>query len=153
QRRNFLATLLVSQGVLMLLAGDELGRTQGGNNNAYCQDNEISWVDWEGGDADLLGFTQLLIQLRRQHPVFSRRRWMHDERMWGTALTQAGWFNVDGNEMTEEDWRVGYAKSFGLVLNGNAIPAPNARGERIVDDSFCLLFNAHHEPLDFVLPP
>jgi len=152
QQRNFLATLMLSQGVPMLLGGDEIGRTQRGNNNAYCQDNEISWFDWQNADEGLLQFTRRLIRLRHRHPVFCRRRWFHGRALHGSEVGDIGWFTPGGAQMSEDDWKAGFAKSLGVFLNGRAIPTPNERGERIVDDSFYVMFNAQHEPLDFKLP-
>jgi isoamylase len=154
QQRNFLTTLLLSQGVPMLLAGDELGRSQGGNNNAYCQDNEISWLDWSdpGRDDELLAFTRTLSRLRHDHPVFRRRRWFRGRSIRGAAEREIAWFRPDGSEMADEDWETGYVKAVGVALNGNAIPYPGQRGEVIEDDTFLLLFNAHHEALDWVVP-
>jgi glycogen operon protein len=152
QQRNFLATLLLSQGVPMLVAGDETGRTQKGNNNAYCQDDEISWHDWEHVDEDLLEFTRSLIRLRREHPIFRRRGWFEGRELHGTEVKDLVWFKPDGVEMSDEDWSVGYAKSLGLFLNGTAIKRPGEHGEVVRDDNFFLVFNAHHEPLEFVLP-
>jgi glycogen operon protein len=152
QARNLLATLLLSQGVPMLLGGDELGRTQGGNNNAYCQDNEISWFDWEHVDEDLLEFTRSLVEFRAAHPVFRRRRFFQGRRIRGADLNDIAWFRPDGQQMSDEDWDVGYARSLGVFLNGEGIPDPDARGQRVVDDSFFLLFNASHEALEFTLP-
>ena len=152
QTRNFLTTLFLSQGVPMLLGGDEIGRTQRGNNNAYCQDNEISWFDWTSADHDLLQFTRRLIQLRLRHPVFCRRRWFQGRPIRGTQVSDIAWFTPGGTEMSEEDWQAGFAKSLGVFLNGRAIPTPNERGEQILDDSFYVIFNAHHEPLEFTLP-
>ncbi len=150
QQRNLLATLLLSQGVPMLVAGDEMGRTQGGNNNAYCQDNEVSWQDWEHIDEDLLEFTRQVIELRNEHPTFRRRRYFQGRPIRGTI--DLGWCSPDGNEMTDEDWEVGHARSVGLFINGEAITERDPRGQRIVDDSFLLLFSAHHEPIDWTLP-
>jgi glycogen operon protein len=152
QTRNFLSTLFLSQGVPMLLGGDEIGRTQNGNNNAYCQDSEISWFDWESADTELLEFTRRLIALRREHPVFHRRRWFQGRPIHGAKVTDIGWFTPDGIEMAEEHWGEGFAKAMGIFLNGEAIASPDARGERVVDDSFCVLYNAHYEPLDFTVP-
>jgi isoamylase len=152
QTRNLIATLMLSQGVPMLLGGDEIGRTQGGNNNAYCQDNEISWYDWEHADQNLLRFTQQLLRLRRRHPVFCRRRWFQGRPIHGTEVSDIGWFTPAGQEMSEEDWRAGFAKSLGVFLNGRAIPTPDERGERIYDESFYVIFNAHHDALPFTLP-
>jgi isoamylase len=150
QRRNFLATLFLSQGVPMLLGGDELGRTQRGNNNGYCQDNEISWFDWEGADTLLLDFTRWLVNFRKEHPVFRRRRWFQGRAIRG--VPDIGWFSPDGTEMSEDDWEAGFAKSLGVFLNGDAIPTLDARGEATRDDSFIVLFNAHFEPIEFTLP-
>ena len=152
QQRNFLATLFLSQGIPMLLGGDEMGRTQGGNNNAYCQDNEISWFDWEHVDQDLLEFTSRLIAFRQSHPVFRRRRWFLGRAIHGEGVRDIGWFRPDGELMSHEDWLHGFAKSLGVFLNGDAIPSRNAEGEEVKDDSFYVLFNAHHEPLPFRLP-
>jgi isoamylase len=156
QQRNFLATLFLSQGVPMLLAGDEIGRTQHGNNNAYCQDNEVSWVDWEAaaGQAGLLEFASALSALRRDHPVFRRRRFFSGQPSGpgGSALRDILWLTPAGTEMTIADWRSGYARSLGVLLNGNAITEPGPRGEGISDCHFLLLFNAHSEPVEFFLP-
>ncbi|MDQ1504614.1 MAG: isoamylase, partial [Actinomycetota bacterium] len=154
QKRNLLMTLLLSQGVPMLLAGDEMGRSQRGNNNAYCQDNEISWLDWslKEENADLVALTARLAEFRRDHPVFHRRRWFQGRPIHGETVTDIGWFAPDGTEMTEEDWDSGFAKSVGMFLNGDAIPDPDLRGEKITDDSFLVLFNAHYEPLPFTIP-
>jgi isoamylase len=152
QQRNFLATLFLSQGVPMLLGGDELGRTQQGNNNAYCQDNELSWYDWEHADETLLEFTRRLIRLRTEHPVFRRRRWFHGRPIYGRETRDIAWFTPHGDAMTEEQWREGFAKSLVVFLNGEGIASPGPQGERIVDDSFSLLFNAHHGSLTFTLP-
>ncbi|HLH68766.1 MAG TPA: glycogen debranching protein GlgX [Candidatus Dormibacteraeota bacterium] len=152
QKRNFLATLLLSQGVPMILAGDEMGRTQRGNNNAYCQDNEISWLDWEHRDEQLLEFTARLIRLRREHPVFRRRRWFLGRPIHGEGMTDIAWFKPDGNPMTDRDWNDGFARSLAVFLNGEEIASPDPRGRRLRDDSFFILFNAHDQPLRFVLP-
>ncbi len=152
QRRNFLATLLLSQGVPMLLGGDEIGRTQQGNNNAYCQDNEISWYDWESVDEDLLAFTRRLIRYRHDHPVFRRRGWFHGRPIHGGEVDDIAWFTLEGQRMEEEHWGEGFAKSLAVFLNGATIPNPNPRGEPVIDDVFLLLINAHHEPLEFTLP-
>jgi isoamylase len=151
QARNFLATLLLSQGVPMLLAGDELGRTQQGNNNAYCQDNELSWVDWEsaGKHADLLEFTSDLIALRREHPVFRRRRFFSGEL---GGRRDISWLTPAGAEMTNADWQASNTRSLAVLLNGEAITEPGPRGEPITDQSFLLLFNAHDMPVTFTLP-
>jgi glycogen operon protein len=152
QTRNFLTTLFLSQGVPMLVGGDEIGRTQRGNNNAYCQDNEIAWYDWARVDDDLLQFTRRLISFRHRHPVFCRRRWFQGRQIHGSEVGDIGWFTSAGAEMSDEDWRAGFAKSLGVFLNGRAIPTLNERGEPVTDDSFYVMFNAHHEPLEFTLP-
>ena len=149
QQRNFLATLLLSQGVTMLLGGDESGRTQGGNNNAYCQDNPISWFDWEDGDEDLLEFTRRLITLRREHPVLRRRRWFQGRSIRGTV--DLSWLKPDGTEMGDDDWDGG-TLSVGVFLNGDAITDRDRRGQRVTDDSFLLLFNGHGDAIDWTLP-
>jgi isoamylase len=150
QERNFLATLLLSQGVTMLLAGDEAGRTQRGNNNAYCQDNEISWLDWEHVNESLLEFTQRLIELRREHPVLRRRRWFQGRPIRGTV--DLGWCKPDGTEMTDEDWEDGPANAVGVFFNGEAMNDRDRRGQRVTDDSFLLLFNAQAATIDWTLP-
>jgi glycogen operon protein len=152
QKRNFLSTLLLSQGVPMLLAGDELGRTQLGNNNAYGQDNHISYIDWEQADHGLLLFVGRLLELRREHPVFRRRRWFQGRPVYGSGLTDIAWFKPDGTRMTDEDWTNGFAKSMAVFLNGEEIAAPDPRGQRVVDDSFLFMFNAHHEPIRYTVP-
>jgi glycogen operon protein len=152
QKRNFLTTLLLSQGVPMLLGGDEIGRTQQGNNNAYCQDNEISWYDWEKVDAGLLDFCRRLIRYRKTHPIFCRRRWFQGQPIHGSETKDIAWFTMQGEQMAEEDWGQGYARSLGIFLNGKTIPNPNPKGEPVVGDDFYLIFNAHHEPLKFHLP-
>jgi isoamylase len=150
QQRNFLATLMLSQGVPMLVSGDECGRTQGGNNNAYCQDNEISWLDWEAMDAGLLVFTRKLIAFRHAHPVFRRRRWFQGLALHGLADIE--WFAPNGRAMDSNDWGAGHNKSFSVFLNGQAIPSLGPHGERVVDDSFLVMFNAHYEALRFSPP-
>ena len=137
----------------MLLGGDEMGRTQLGNNNAYCQDNEISWFDWEHQDGELVAFTQRLIDLRRSHPVFRRRHFFQGQPLHGESVSDIAWFKADGSEMTDVDWREGFAKTLAVFLNGDAIPDLDARGQRVTDDSFLVLFNAHFEPVEFELPP
>jgi isoamylase len=156
QVRNFLVTLFCSQGVPMLLAGDELGRTQRGNNNAYCQDNEISWVDWaeSAGQPGLREFTSALAALRRDHPVFRRRRFFSGSEQGpdGSAQRDIIWLTPAGTEMNIDDWRSGFARSLGVFLNGHAITEPGPRGEQITDCGFLLLFNANSEPVAFTLP-
>ncbi len=153
QKRNFLTTLLLSQGVPMMLGGDELGRTQQGNNNAYCQDNEISWFNWDNIDKGLQEFAAKLIAFRHAHPVFRRRRWFQGRAIHGEKQEDIAWFNPSGEKMKEEHWGEEHAKSIGLYLNGQGIVSPDLRGERVVDDTFYLAFNAHHEQVEFKLPP
>ncbi|MEW1720101.1 glycogen debranching protein GlgX [Streptomyces sp. NPDC093109] len=161
QMRNFVATLMLSQGVPMLSHGDEFARTQGGNNNAYCQDNEVSWVRWPEkagkgaeGDSSLLRFTRTMVWLRRDHPVFRRRRFFHGRPVEGTHddLSDISWFTPEGEEMTQQDWQAAHAKAMSVFLNGHAISEPGPRGETISDDSFLLMFNASAEELEFVVP-
>ena len=163
QVRNLLLTLFLSQGVPMLLAGDELGRTQHGNNNGYCHDDELTWVDWELADQhrDLVAFTRSVIAFRRLHPVFHRRRWFTgrdirgDERRNGTGDTvvrDLAWSRPDGSPMTDSDWDTGFGRAVGVLLEGRAITEPGPRGEPLVDDSFLVLFNAHHGAIRWSLP-
>ena len=155
QQRNFIATLFLSQGVPMLLHGDELGRTQRGNNNGYCQDNDITWLDWSQVDQDLVDFTAQVTALRREHPVFRRRRFFDGRpvtRGEGAPLPDIAWFTPQGREMQEEDWEAGFGKSVAVFLNGDGIPGRDSRGERVVDSSFVLMFNAHDGSIDFTLP-
>ncbi|MFF0310086.1 glycogen debranching protein GlgX [Streptosporangium sp. NPDC004379] len=156
QKRNFLTTLFLSQGVPMISHGDELGRTQRGNNNVYCQDNELSWVDWSDVRENwlLLEFTQKLAKLRAGHPVFRRRRFFYGRpvRGSGDSLSDIEWFTPLGEKMTDADWNVGYARSLAVFLNGDAITEPDRRGRRTRDDSFLLMFNAHHDVIGFTIP-
>ena len=153
QQRNFLTTLFVSQGTPMLLGGDELNRTQGGNNNGWCQDSEISWYDWnQDGEADRMhAFTQRLIRLRREHCTFRRETFLRGDEVHDSGLPDVWWFRTDGRKMTRRDWQHGEAV-LGMFLNGQAILNPGPRGEAIEDDSFVLLFNAHDEDRQFKLP-
>ncbi|MFG2005589.1 glycogen debranching protein GlgX [Spirillospora sp. NPDC048911] len=151
QRRNFLATLFLSQGVPMVSHGDELGRTQQGNNNAYCQDNELSWIDWDAVRQEELEFVRALAQLRKDHPIFRRRRFFKGGPL-GEGPADIAWLTPTGDTMTDDDWTVGFAKSLGVFLNGEAITEPDPRGRRITDDSFLLLINAHSEYVEFTLP-
>jgi isoamylase len=153
QKRNFLTTLFLSQGVPMLLHGDELGRTQKGNNNVYAQDNELAWMDWERAkDFEVLtGFVARLSALRRDHPVFRRRRFFSG-RPEGSEIQDIGWFTPEGRQMSGDDWDRGLVQSVTVFLNGDGIREPDARGEPVKDDSFFLLFNGHHEPIRFTLP-
>ena len=155
QRRNFLTTLLISQGVPMLLGGDEFGRTQNGNNNAYCQDNELSWFHWEKWDENqkaLFEFTRRLIQLRRQHPVFRRPKFFQGRRIRGSEIKDVMWFNPGGNEMSEKDWSLPLARCLGMMLSGDTIDVLGFHGEPIRDDTFLFLMNAHYETISFLLP-
>ncbi|MBX9811275.1 MAG: glycogen debranching protein GlgX [Burkholderiales bacterium] len=154
QKRNFLATLLFSQGVPMLLAGDELGRTQRGNNNAYCQDNEVSWLDWKPG-ADkrvLLEFVKRVVRLRRNHPVFRRRHFFQGWPIRGKDIKDIMWLSPDGREMSDDEWNNSFARCLGVYLSGEAFEERDARGRVIADDDFLLLFNAHHEAIRFTVP-
>jgi isoamylase len=157
QQRNFLTTLMLSQGVPMLAHGDELGRTQQGNNNVYAQDNELSWVDWDLDEDQqaLLAYTSSVIELRKDHPVFRRRRFFVGDADHGgeSELGDIEWFSAGGSLMDESDWSGGYARTLMVFLNGDAIPEPDALGRRISDDHFLLMFNAHSDPVDFVVPP
>jgi isoamylase len=152
QIRNFLATLFLSQGVPMLVAGDEMGKTQKGNNNAYCQDNEISWLDWIHADQELIDFTSRMIKLRNEHPVFSRRKWFKGQPSEDSGLKDIAWFLPEGHQMTENHWSQDFAKSLGVFLNGQAMRTLNENGEPVLDDSFYVMFNAFHEKLPFKLP-
>jgi isoamylase len=137
----------------MLLAGDEAGNTQNGNNNSYCQDNEISWIDWGKADQDLITFTSQLIAFRKSHPVFARKRWFQGRPVRKRGLADIGWFLPDGAEMEEDHWKDGFAKSLAIFLFGGGLNTVDQEGKPIVDDSFYIIFNAHFEPLDFKLPP
>lgn len=152
QKRNMLTTLLLSQGVPMLLAGDEAGRTQQGNNNAYCQDNELSWLHWDKIDRSLMQFTAQLIAFRRAHPTFCRRKWFTGQPIKGIGVEDIAWFLPDGGEMPNESWEHDFARSLGVFLNGQGIRSKGEKGEKIIDDSFYLIFNAHHDTLAFTLP-
>jgi glycogen operon protein len=157
QQRNFLTTLMLSQGVPMIAHGDEIGRTQHGNNNVYCQDNKLAWIDWElaENESHLLTFTSALVSLRQEHDVFRRRRFFAGDAAHGgkSALGDIEWFSSDGTEMDELDWRNGYARTLMVFLNGQAIREPDPHGQRIQDSDFLLLFNAHSGNVDFALPP
>ena len=154
QRRNFLMTLFLSQGVPMLSGGDEWGRTQNGNNNAYCQDNEISWFNWERDEKQnqFVEFTRKLIQLRRDHPVFRRPKFFQGRRIRGSETRDVMWFNPGGSEMSEEEWTSPFVRCLGMLLSGDTMDVLNFEGEPIRDDTFLLLINAHYEPIPFVLP-
>ena len=154
QKRNFLATLLLSQGVPMLLAGDEICRTQSGNNNAYCQDNETSWTSWalDAERSRLLEFVRQLLRLRRDHPVFRRRHFFQGRPLHGSDAKDIVWLKPDGTEMTTEEWNQDFARCLGVYLAGEALGEADARGNPVRDDDFVVLFNAHHEAVPFRLP-
>ncbi len=155
QQRNFLTTLVLSQGVPMIAHGDELGRTQGGNNNGYCQDNEITWMDWAGADRDLIDFTRKLIAIRRDHPIFRRQKFFNGQPIetedWD-AVPDITWLKPDGEAMTPDDWQVGYAKTITVVLNGHALDEKDYFGRKLYDASFIILFNASEQDEDCVDP-
>jgi len=154
QQRNFIATLMLSQGVPMICYGDEMGRTQRGNNNAYCQDNEITWLDWSlsSENRELLTFVQRMIKLRKEHPTFRRGHFFQGSDIQGTQVKDITWLSPVGGEMTDEEWHQSFARCLGLFLAGDAIDEHDERGNKIVDDNFMLLFNAHHEDISFVIP-
>lgn len=153
QVRNFMTTLFLSQGVPMLLAGDELGRTQQGNNNAYCQDNELSWIDWSNIDRDLLAFTRKLIRLRKEHPIFCRTRWFKGEKVKGGQVEDIAWFLPEGTQMDEENWNHDFAKSLAVFMNGKGINMHTDDYHAVTDHNFYLIFNAHYEQITFHFPP
>jgi isoamylase len=154
QKRNFLATLFLSQGVSMLCAGDEMGRTQGGNNNAYAQDNEMSWLDWELDEArqQLLAFSRYVIELQKRHPVFRRKRFFQGRHIRGSDVRDLTWFNADGREMTDEEWSAGWVRTLGVRFGGWALNEMDERGELLRDDTLLLLMNAHVEAVPICLP-
>jgi glycogen operon protein len=154
QKRNFVATLMLSQGVPMLLAGDEIGHTQQGNNNAYCQDNELAWFEWELNEDDkaFLDYVRALIDLRKRHPIFRRRNFFQGRAIGDSNVKDVMWLNPDGPEMSEEEWHQNYARCLGMRLAGASLLEPDTLGRPIVDDDFLLLLNAHYETIDFTLP-
>ena len=154
QRRNFIASLVLSQGVPMLNAGDEFARTQQGNNNTYCQDNELNWFNWNWDDdaKNLFEFTKRLIRFRKEHPVFRRPKYFMGRRIRGSDVKDIMWFNPSGAEMNDQDWQNGFAKCLGLLISGSTIDVRDSKGESVRDDTFLLLCNAHYEPLTFILP-
>lgn len=152
QKRNFLTTLLLSQGVPMILSGDEIGNTQYGNNNAYCHDNELSWIDWSNADNELFEFTSKLIAFKKNHPAFCRKKWFQGLPIRGVGVEDIAWFTPAGTEMTEENWQQDFAKSLGVFLNGLGLRCLGANGEKLTDDDFYIMFNAHYEPLKFIIP-
>lgn len=153
QKRNFFALLLLSQGVPMICAGDEFGHTQQGNNNAYCQDNELSWLDWNLGDEarTLFDFVRTLVKIRRDHPSFRRSHFFQGRAVQGTGLKDITWLRPDGGEMTEEEWRQSYARCLGIYLTGSSLDDSDEQGRPIWDNDFILLLNSHHEPIPFAV--
>ena len=154
QKRNFFTTLALSQGVPMILGGDEMGRSQDGNNNAYCQDTELSWYDWSQADENLnlLGFVRRVMSFRERHRTFRRRKWFRGRPIRGTGVDDIVWFTPAGEEMTQEEWDEAYAKSVAVFINGDVLPDPGPRGETLTDERFLLLFNAHIDAIDFTIP-
>ena len=154
QMRNFIATLFLSEGVPLLCAGDEMGRTQRGNNNAYCQDNELSWINWslDSMGREILDFTIQMSRLRQEQAVLQRRDFFRGAHIWDSALKDLAWFRPDGSEMNQSDWQAPFTRSFGFLLGGDAIPTLDQSGRRIVGDALLVLMNAHHAPVQFVLP-
>jgi glycogen operon protein len=154
QKRNFLTTLLLSQGVPMICHGDEMGRTQHGNNNAYAQDNELSWVHWDlsGRDQQLLDFTRRVARLRREHPTFRRRKFFRGREIRGSEVRDLVWLSPDGTEMTDDEWTSGYVRCFGMAMGGEAMEEWSEQGEQITDANFLLLFNADGGTRNFTLP-
>jgi glycogen operon protein len=154
QKRNLIATLLLSQGVPMLLAGDEIGHTQGGNNNAYAQDNPISWLDWNltPENQRLNEFVQRMIRLRREHPIFRRKYFFEGRPLRGSGVKDVAWLSPDGTEMTDQQWEQDFARCLGMYLAGDGLIDTDERGRRLIDQDFLVLFNAHHEEIPFTLP-
>jgi glycogen operon protein len=154
QKRNLLATLLLSQGVPMISAGDPFGHSQMGTNNAYCQDNEISWLNWnlQPQDRDLLTFVQRMISLRKRHPIFRRRRFFQGRPIKGANVKDVQWLNPGGTEMSEDEWRDGLVRCLGMFLSGQGLDETDERGRKVVDENFLVLLNAHHEDVGFSLP-
>ncbi|MGH8009517.1 MAG: glycogen debranching protein GlgX, partial [Candidatus Binatia bacterium] len=153
-KRNLMATLLLAQGVPMLAHGDEIGRTQGGNNNVYAQDNETSWVDWDLDDRKraFLEFTRDLIAVRERHPSLGRPRFFQGRRIRGSPVEDLAWFRPDGEPMTDEEWDQGWARAIAMRLGGKALTEVDVEGNRLVDDDLFLLLNGHHRPVTFSLP-
>jgi isoamylase len=154
QKRNLLATLFLSQGVPMLLGGDEIGRTQRGNNNAYCQDNEISWSDWNLDErrTSFLEFTKRLIELRKSHPNFRRRKFYQDRVIHHSLEKDIAWYSADGQEMTQDDWNAGWARSIAVLFNGQTLNIIDDFGKPVTDDTFLVIFNSYHEQVRYTLP-
>jgi glycogen operon protein len=155
QIRNFLATLLLSQGVPMLCGGDEFSRSQRGNNNAYCQDNELTWYDWalDSSRMRLMEFTRKLVKLRRTHANLHRRKFFQDRTIRNSVERDVAWYGADGHEMTEAEWTAEWTRSMGLMLNGKTLQVSDENGDSMQDDSFLILVNAFHEGVEFTLPP
>jgi glycogen operon protein len=155
QVRNFLATLLLSQGVPMLCGGDEIARTQMGNNNAYCQDNELSWHDWKRAEEheDLLEFTAKLIELRKKHPNLRRRNFYQDRSIRNSIVKDIAWFASDGHEMSEEEWNAGWIRSIAVLFNGETLGTVDEMGKPLTDDTFLLVLNSYHDAVSYKLPP
>jgi glycogen operon protein len=154
QRRNFMATLMLSQGVPMINGGDEFGHSQRGNNNAYCQDNELTWYNWEfdKDQRQFLEFTRRLIAFRKRHPVLNRRTFFQGRRIRGSEIKDIAWFSSSGREMTDEEWTADHVRSMGMRLSGDAIEETDEDGRPIADETLLVLLNAHHETVPFVLP-
>ena len=155
QTRNFLATLLLSQGVPMICGGDEIARTQFGNNNAYCQDNELSWYDWKRAaeHEDLLEFVSKLIELRSKHPNLRRRNFYQDRSIRNSIVKDIAWFGSDGHEMTEEEWNAGWIRSIAVLFNGETLGSVDEMGKPLIDDTFLILLNSYHDGVAYTLPP
>jgi glycogen operon protein len=154
QKRNLMATLLLSQGVPMILAGDELSHTQKGNNNTYCQDSDLTWLNWELNkeQKEFLEFTKRIIAIWREQPVLKRRKFFQGRKIRGTDIKDVVWYEVSGKELPDSAWDAGFVRCLGVRWSGDVIPEMDERGEKIVGDTLLILLNAHHEPLDFVLP-
>jgi glycogen operon protein len=149
QQRNLLATLLLSQGTPMLLGGDEFGRTQRGNNNAYCQDNEISWFEWSSMDRELLEFTRRVIRIRRRHPALHRQKFFSGRPIRGSDIQDVMWFRHDGEQMTDEDWQNPHTQSLAMFLAGNGLRETDPQGRPLQDDHLLLMISSSHEDLEF----
>jgi glycogen operon protein len=154
QMRNFLATLMLSQGVPMICGGDEIARSQQGNNNAYCQDNETTWYDWNlsSDQKNLLAFTRSLIRLRRSQPTLRRRKYFHGRKIRGAEIKDISWFSPTGHEMTDEEWNADFVRTLGVRLSGDLIDERDSLGRPITGETLLILFNAHYESVSFVLP-
>jgi glycogen operon protein len=152
--RNLMGTLLLSAGVPMITAGDEFGRSQRGNNNAYCQDSELSWINWDltTDDRELIRFVQTVIRLRKRHPTLHRSAFFQGRRIQGTSAKDITWLRPDGKEMTDAEWQQSFARALGMLFVGEAIDERDERGRRLKDDNLLLLLNAHHEEIRFIIP-